>query len=568
MLIMHAKNGSYAPCGHTDHPIAANPTRVLYRSSIDLSVFPADTRDALSRRTTARRAGRDESSFVYLKDCWRVLHERSALEGDILLHLNDKRVKNIPTALYHGDVEDHRTISQEFCKCARSGCVAESIEIAEERLVEEMLGEERDEAVVNTSDEYVEETLGKLAGELSGEAADETSAHASCQSVEEEDAETGEGPSTDAPGPGLSSTTNSRCCMKAHRHYRLVVKEVGLPLQEFPCGGILVWAIRDAVKAHEDAYKKARVMHRDISVGNILIIPPNHKNKKSTYQGLLADWELSKGLDDYKVKARHPDRTGTWQFMSVYIQDHPEAQVLISDELESFVHVMLYCAVRYLPHTAKDVADFMYHYFDDGVREAGTEYTCGMLKRKVMKEGVVTTRRDTRIIFLRRPRDPNAKPTVPSNVPKKDQHPINDILAPLLDCFTARYQLLDPKFNEPTDNESDSDSEDDDSESDDSSSQSDNPPVVVGDALRVQKLLLRLNSKRIESHKYMIKLLKKASYKKAHRWPGPEDRTADQLDPDFNPNKTPKTHEKRSAPEPEAQEQPASKRHRSAASRA
>lgn len=41
--------------------------------------------------------------------------------------------------------------------------------------------------------------------------------------------------------------------------------------------------------AHEEAYKKARIVHRDISAGNIMI----DKNG----DGLLIDWDLSRSLD-------------------------------------------------------------------------------------------------------------------------------------------------------------------------------------------------------------------------------------------------------------------------------
>ena len=51
--------------------------------------------------------------FVYVKDCWRVVHERSELEGDILAVLNQHEVSNVPTVLCHGDVEGQRTVSQD-----------------------------------------------------------------------------------------------------------------------------------------------------------------------------------------------------------------------------------------------------------------------------------------------------------------------------------------------------------------------------------------------------------------------------------------------------------------------
>ncbi|KAI9062379.1 hypothetical protein FKP32DRAFT_840879 [Trametes sanguinea] len=505
---------------------------------------------------------RDESPFVYLKDCWRVLHERSQLEGDILSHLNDTGISNVPTALYHGDVEDHRTISQGFCKCGKSGCVAE---IVNEGAVEDTV----DNPGQNTK-EIAEGAGNEVPDGTTKEALAETGGHLRVEGS------TGKEPKANAAG-AVSVTAVPRCHVKAHRHYRLVVKEVGLPLQEFPCGRILLWVIRDAVIA----YTKANVIHRDISVGNILIIPRNGKNKKTTYQGLLADWELSKRLGDYKAKARHPDRTGTWQFMSVYMQDHPEAQVEIADELESFLHVMIYCAIRYLTHTCGDVGRFMYSYFDDGERrqQQETEYTCEVLKRLVSKTAELTTLSNDPIIFLRRPYDPGAQPkkpsplsqyvfelelVTPSEIPPEDEHPINDIIAHLLVCFSARYRLLylgSRRSSKPKPKHYFSD----DSSSDDSSS--DDPPSDDSSDDDGETKELKSKSKKIECHSYMIKLLKEASDKKARHWPGPEDRTADQLAPDFNPNKAHKTQEKRPAPEAEAEEPPASKRHCSAASR-
>ncbi|KAI9062393.1 hypothetical protein FKP32DRAFT_1677340 [Trametes sanguinea] len=321
----------------------------------------------------------------------------------------------------------------------------------------------------------------------------------------------------------------------AHRHYRLVVKEVGLPLQEFPCGRILVWVIRDAVIAHQEAYTKAGVMHRDISVGNILIIPPYGKDKKTTYQGLLADWELSKRLGSYQNESRYPDPAGTWQFMSVHMHQNPGAQPQIADELESFLNVMIYCAVRYLPHTCKNVGDFLYHFFDDAVVD-----TCGLLKCMVMKDGTIITRRGTQIIFLRRPRDSNAQ-----SISNKDWHPINDIIDSLLACVSARYQLLrwkwwdDSKGDDDWDDDDDDDDDDEsDSESEESSSDDSSTSSAMDhareDMLRLRNKLMS-KSEKLESHEHMIKLLKKASDKKARRWPGPEDRLPDQLYPRISP---------------------------------
>ncbi|OSD00255.1 hypothetical protein PYCCODRAFT_1479342 [Trametes coccinea BRFM310] len=466
--------------------------------------------------------------FVYLKDCWRVVHDRSELEGDILSYLNAKGVKNIPTALYHGDVADQRTVSQDFCTCAKSGCAAE---VVVETGVQPMQG---GNDVQNTDGNH-------------GESVEAASAESGTPLQEK--AVEGTGQRATAGAEAQTTQKKEVCRLKTHRHYRLVVREVGLPLKEFPCGRILVWSIRDAIIAHQDAYEKAKMMHRDISVGNILIIPSTGKDGKTSYQGLLADWELSKRLDDYEKDARHPDRTGTWQFMSVRIQTHPETQVEIADELESFLHVMIYCAIRYLPHTCENVGDFMYRYFDDGLRRGEAEYTCGACKRMVMESGVLKTLSNQRIVFLRHRRAPDDEPPT-----EDDLHPIEDLLAELLQYFSARYILANGALVQP--------------------SRKRFAAYLVRDG-RPRGLLSQDPETRTKleeryeltrTHSPMIAMLEMASDKVAYEWPGPEDRLPDQLKPDYKPNKLEKIREKRSAPDDDAQQRSASKRHRSAAS--
>jgi hypothetical protein len=52
--------------------------------------------------------------------------------------------------------------------------------------------------------------------------------------------------------------------------------------------------------AHTEAFENARILHRDISVGNIII---------SDRGGLLIDWDLSKDIEDLEKISRQPFRT-------------------------------------------------------------------------------------------------------------------------------------------------------------------------------------------------------------------------------------------------------------------
>ncbi|KAI0263436.1 hypothetical protein BC834DRAFT_938764 [Gloeopeniophorella convolvens] len=124
-------------------------------------------------------------------------------------------------------------------------------------------------------------------------------------------------------------------------HYRLVLNTVGKPLSHFKSTRELCTVMRDAIVAHSDAYSKARVLHRDVSAGNILIDGDGH--------GILIDWDLSKKLPGpgEDAKQRRASRAGTWQFISIALLIEPTKTHVLSDDLESFFWVLLYQICRH-----------------------------------------------------------------------------------------------------------------------------------------------------------------------------------------------------------------------------
>jgi hypothetical protein len=119
--------------------------------------------------------------------------------------------------------------------------------------------------------------------------------------------------------------------------------------------------------AHQYACEKASILHRDISIGNIIIC---------SGQGFLIDWELSCKLSD--EEARILERTvrivisdltttdpsqGTWQFLSIKLLRAPAGTHLhgIADDLESFIWLLLWIAAKYAAHSfpADDLKDFL-----------------------------------------------------------------------------------------------------------------------------------------------------------------------------------------------------------------
>ncbi|KAH9889452.1 hypothetical protein C8Q73DRAFT_159471 [Cubamyces lactineus] len=471
-----------------------------------------------------------ERPFAYLKDCWRVMHAsgRSKQEGEILAYLNSKRVKNIPSLLCHGDVLGQKTVAQEIWQ-------------------------------------FVNRNSGR------------------------------------------------KCQMKEHRHYRIVVQEVGKLIVEFSNGKQLVKILSDCVLAHKEAYKKAKVIHRDVSVGNMIMIPVD-KGPQGTviYRGLLTDWELSKEINEYDLEPRHPDRTGTWQYLSVNALNNPMKHIDVADDLESFLYVLVWCAIRYLPHNCPDVGHFMYYFFDHGETTNHKEYTCGLLKRLAISEGYLMTNTQKPITFLREPlpisldtavaRDdsaplppvpiealvtpanapqspPPAAPSapiesssLPQDVPQEQKHPIHHIVTVLLRRFERYYKAqqfssiapgkpkkvtaasgFDDSAYDLAEFDSDSDS-DYDSDTDSGWDLSDDRSLA---SARNRKKIV----KKANSHRVFGNLLVDSIRDQDVKWPL-NDRLADQLDPNYRPDKEDKTRDKR----PREEEKPVesdSKRRRS-----
>ncbi|KAI0665641.1 hypothetical protein C8Q78DRAFT_1063344 [Trametes maxima] len=186
--------------------------------------------------------------------------------------------------------------------------------------------------------------------------------------------------------------------------------------------------------AHSRAYAHG-IIHRDISAGNMLL----YKCPGGTWRGLLNDWELSKHLEQQEQGGRQPDRTGTWQFMSVNALNKHTKPIVIQDELESFFHVLLYICIRFLHHNLDDssVPQFMRDYFDDFAPHK-TGYRCGPRKDKIITSGTLdlspyNEETDEPLHFL--------CPVKPKDTSPSPMHPIDDVFATLLSWFSAHYTI-------------------------------------------------------------------------------------------------------------------------------
>ncbi|KAF8888674.1 hypothetical protein CPB85DRAFT_1334306 [Mucidula mucida] len=130
--------------------------------------------------------------------------------------------------------------------------------------------------------------------------------------------------------------------------YRIFLRTVARDLTTFMTCKTLVLCIADAMKAAQQAFDRAHILHRDISVGNIMIAKD---------RGILIDWDLCLVLDSNEITHR-PGRTGTWLFVSVHLLmgrrgagDDAGKQTVtdsVIDNRESAFWVLFYVALRYL----------------------------------------------------------------------------------------------------------------------------------------------------------------------------------------------------------------------------
>ncbi|KZT17991.1 hypothetical protein NEOLEDRAFT_1143936 [Neolentinus lepideus HHB14362 ss-1] len=233
---------------------------------------------------------------VFLKDSWRYLVAGMDQEGVIYRLLHDRKVNNVATVLYHGDVKDPKT----------------------------------------------------------GE----------CQTTI------------------TSRFTENAWAMKTrtfvrHGHYRIVLDVIGKTLMEAPSSRAIVKIMYDALVAHSDAYERANILHRDLSPNNILFIETDDGGVK----GLLIDWDLCRDRTSLEVEgARLRGRTGTWQFISCNLLQHPTARHTLQDDLESSFWVLLYACLSLIPSslsTSGDLFQVMKDVFDHSSWQENKRYWVG-----------------------------------------------------------------------------------------------------------------------------------------------------------------------------------------------
>ncbi|KAI0364858.1 hypothetical protein BV20DRAFT_955364 [Pilatotrama ljubarskyi] len=356
--------------------------------------------DALTRR------------FVFLKDSWRPYYEGVEPEGTYLDKFSNDRHMVVPTVICHGDVRQQQAFNALYQAEVEKA-------IAQKRTYP---AGPRQQPDPSTSTSVSNEPMTKKrrrADDDDGEASPEDT-------------------TSPEPNARTANTISSDHSLRRHMHYRIAVKEVCLAFSEFRTTKQLIRLMYDCIMTHYWAYTDHKLLHRDISAGNVLILPRLGRSATGkevvVWRGLLTDWELAKSVAEAENDhARQPERTGTWQFMSVdYVDSNWTRPVIVADELESFLHVLIFYAVRFIPNTLPDVAEFVTHYFDTFERQRGSDRRwCGPAKRLALVRKHINTQ-GVILRFLKTTGDTG--------------NPLNILITRLLALLGARYEVL--SFNQ------------------------------------------------------------------------------------------------------------------------
>ncbi|KAI1784585.1 hypothetical protein LXA43DRAFT_929927 [Ganoderma leucocontextum] len=376
--------------------------------------------------------------LVFLKDAWRPFYHGVGQEGTTLKIINDAGVRFIPTLVSHGDVGGGQ--ETEASGYSSTGPKEPDVFVGKEK-------EKKDRAIApmpsrpnagsgsgTTTTRRTRTSSGSDGSRI------DTTASADSEAGQHSGGHSAKRPRSQEAAP---VDREDELGLRHLTHYRIVVAEVCLPSTAFTSGRQLARVFWNCINGHGEAKELCHILHRDVSTGNILILPTLLARPTGgfivTWVGVLSDWELAKKVleEDEQLKARQPHRTGTWYYMSVHSLTHPRAPVSMADELESFLHAFIYLSVRFLRSDFANVGLYMEKYFVETDLDENCRLLCSELKQQTVIKGELYFRK-TPIQFISNPSTSAQGVRAPGK-----PTPLNKLIKAFLACLKARYTVLD-----------------------------------------------------------------------------------------------------------------------------
>ncbi|KAG2012269.1 other/FunK1 protein kinase [Coprinopsis cinerea AmutBmut pab1-1] len=125
---------------------------------------------------------------------------------------------------------------------------------------------------------------------------------------------------------------------------RIILKKYGPPIHKFKTVLDVLYALIDAIRAHQRMVKEKGVLHRDISVNNILLGIAGADSEEG-WRGVLIDFDMAIFLDRAEALLNEL-RTGTRMFQSLNVLQAWRPHDYL-DDLESFLYVLIYLVLAF-----------------------------------------------------------------------------------------------------------------------------------------------------------------------------------------------------------------------------
>ncbi|KAH8743581.1 hypothetical protein F5883DRAFT_40734 [Diaporthe sp. PMI_573] len=147
---------------------------------------------------------------------------------------------------------------------------------------------------------------------------------------------------TDAPLPpnkrprSASPIKRSTNTLPNRVHRRVILRDYGTPIYKAGSRETLLVALADCIEGHESLRRKAGLLHRDISLNNLMIDKDN--------RGFLIDLDLA--INEQRVgTSGAKGKTGTWAFMAIGALQGEQHSFM--HDLESFFWVLFWICIHF-----------------------------------------------------------------------------------------------------------------------------------------------------------------------------------------------------------------------------
>ncbi|KAJ2121500.1 hypothetical protein IW147_004240, partial [Coemansia sp. RSA 720] len=127
---------------------------------------------------------------------------------------------------------------------------------------------------------------------------------------------------------------NTRAKVPARIHRRIVMSPVGEPIHNLKSIDELIVVVGDVMAAHSAIAKRCGLLHRDLSVNNIMF----HRDKNGV-RGMLIDFDNACRITDME-KTEQPDCVGTLPFMSIGNLELSNVKRTVLDDWESLIYIL------------------------------------------------------------------------------------------------------------------------------------------------------------------------------------------------------------------------------------